>query len=142
MSLKINQTITISEDELVEDFVRSSGPGGQNVNKVSSAVQLRFNLKESLSIPEDIKTKLLTSLKNQLTKAGEIMVVAKESRNQKDNRHLVREKLVLILQKALFVQKKRKKTRPTKASQERRLASKQKHSIHKKMRGKVQGDDH
>ncbi|OFZ22051.1 MAG: hypothetical protein A2202_00815 [Bdellovibrionales bacterium RIFOXYA1_FULL_36_14] len=141
MPLKINPIVTILDDELIEDFVRSSGPGGQNVNKVSSAVQLRFNIKDSLSILEDVRTKLLTALKNQLTKDGEIIVVAKESRNQKDNRLLVREKLVLILQKALFVQKKRKKTRPTKASQERRLASKQKHSIHKKMRGKVQGDD-
>ena len=141
MPLKINPIVTIVDDELIEDFVRSSGPGGQNVNKVSSAVQLRFNIQASVSITEDVRTKLLIALKNQLTKDGEIIVVAKESRNQKDNRLLVREKLVLILQKALFVQKKRKKTRPTKASQERRLASKQKHSIHKKMRGKVQGDD-
>ena len=141
MPLKINPIVTILDDELIEDFVRSSGPGGQNVNKVSSAVQLRFNIKDSLSILEDVRTKLLTALKNQLTKDGEIIVVAKESRNQKDNRLLVREKLVLILQKALFVQKKRKKTRPTKASQERRLASKQKHSVHKKMRGKVNRDD-
>ena len=141
MPLKINPIVTIVDDELIEDFVRSSGPGGQNVNKVSSAVQLRFNIKDSLSILEDVRTKLLTALKNQLTKDGEIIVVAKESRNQKDNRLLVREKLVLILQKALFVQKKRKKTRPTKASQERRLASKQKHSVHKKMRGKVNRDD-
>jgi len=141
MPLKINPIVTILDDELIEDFVRASGPGGQNVNKVSSAVQLRFNVKYSLSISEDVRTKLLIALKNQLTKDGEIIVVAKESRNQKDNRHLVREKLISILQKALFVQKKRKKTRPTKASQERRLASKQKHSVHKKMRGKVKGDD-
>jgi len=141
MPLKINPIVTIVDDELIEDFVRSSGPGGQNVNKVSSAVQLRFNIQASVSITEDVRTKLLIALKNQLTKDGEIIVVAKESRNQKDNRLLVREKLVLILQKALFVQKKRKKTRPTKASQERRLASKQKHSVHKKMRGKVNRDD-
>jgi len=141
MPLKINPIVTILDDELIEDFVRASGPGGQNVNKVSSAVQLRFNIKDSLSISEDVRAKLLLSLKNQLTKDGEIIVVSKESRNQKDNRLLVREKLVLILQKALFVQKKRKKTRPTKASQERRLTSKQKHSAHKKMRGKVNRDD-
>ncbi len=129
--------ITIPESELEEKFIRSSGPGGQNVNKVSSAVELRFHVDNSPSLSPYQKNRLHQIAGNQINDEGFLLIYARESRSQEENRHLVREKLAELIQKASFVPKKRKKTKPTRASKEKRLGSKKKHGDTKKGRGKI-----
>jgi len=127
----------IPETEIEEKFIRSSGPGGQNVNKVSSAVELRFHIGESPSLTDYQKKRLNQLAKNQINDEGFLIIVSRESRSQEENRRLVREKLEELILKASIVPKKRKKTKPTKASKEKRLGSKKKHGDTKKTRGKI-----
>ena len=112
------------QDEFVFQASRSSGPGGQNVNKVSSKVELRFNIAESALLNDDEKAILAEKLANKLNKSGELVLVAQTDRSQLKNRETVIDKFYLIIEKALTPRKKRYKTRPTKASVEKRLESK------------------
>ena len=134
--LEITHSLQIPESELVESFVRASGPGGQNVNKVASAVELRFDVAQSSALPEPLRTRLLARRDRRLTSDGVLVIQASRFRDQARNREDARERLADIVRAALHVPKKRVATKPTRASKERRIASKKKRAQHKQGRGK------
>ncbi|MGH8041804.1 MAG: alternative ribosome rescue aminoacyl-tRNA hydrolase ArfB [Rudaea sp.] len=134
--LEIASALRIPEAELVESFVRASGPGGQNVNKVASAVELRFDVAHSPSLPAALRTRLLARRDRRLSAAGVLVIQANRFRDQARNREDARARLAEILRVALHVPKRRVATKPTRASQERRIASKKKRAQHKRGRGK------
>jgi ribosome-associated protein len=132
--LAITPALSIADDELIERFVRASGPGGQNVNKVATAVELRFDVANSPSLPDDLRQRLLARRDRRLTDDGVLVISAQRFRTQERNRDDARERLAAIVQAALHVPKKRIATRPTKGSQERRLSGKRERSDVKKTR--------
>ena len=134
--LRITKNIIISDNEIIITAVRSSGPGGQNVNKVSSAIHLRFDIKQS-SLPQIYKSRLLKLKDKRITKDGIIIIKVQQERSQSQNREIALERLKKLIQKVLITRKKRIPTKPTKASQEKRLDSKSKHSQKKSLRSKV-----
>lgn len=139
--IRVTAKISIDETELHEKFVRSSGPGGQNVNKVSTAVQLRFNVAQSENIPHSVKMKILNSGDSRLTKEGELVLIAESFRTQEANRKDAVDRLKEVIRKASFVPKKRIPTRPSLGAKKRRLESKAKRGSVKKSRsGKIDLD--
>lgn len=139
--IAITDKIAIDESEIEEVFIRSAGPGGQNVNKVSSAVQLRFDIRHSPSLPDYVKDKAQRLAGSRLTKEGVIVLQAMRYRTQEQNREDAIARLVELLQKASERQAYRVKTKPTKASKRRRLDSKTKRGAVKKLRsGKIRMD--
>ena len=128
--LKINENIIIEDWELAENFVRSSGPGGQNVNKVSTAVELRFEALRSPNIPDQVKFRLKKIAGRRWTNEGAIIIQVEDTRYQTRNREIARKRLKDLILKATIVQKKRIATRPTLGSQRRRIKD-------KKQRGEV-----
>lgn len=140
-SIPITSKISIDADELSEKFVRSSGPGGQNVNKVATAVQLRFDVKNSPNLPFSVKQKILRSGDARLTKEGELVIFAESKRTQEANRKDALDRLKDIIQKAAFIPKQRIATRPSKGAVKRRLEGKAKRAQVKKGRsGKIDLD--
>jgi ribosome-associated protein len=136
--IKITSRITLDEQEITERFIRSGGPGGQNVNKVASAVQLRFDVRNSPNLPEHVRQKILMSGDQRVTGAGEIVISAERFRTQEANRREALDRLKNMIRKAAYVPKKRKPTRPTLASKKRRLEGKKKRGQLKKTRsGKI-----
>jgi ribosome-associated protein len=134
--LYVNESITIAGWELVEQFVRASGPGGQNVNKVSSAVQLRFDVRSSPSLPQAVKTRVCRLAGRRLTKEGTLVIEADRFRTQERNRQDARDRLKALIEKAAAPPPpKRIRTRPTRGSVERRLKDKASRSRIKKLRG-------
>ena len=132
--LSVTASIFLFDDELRESFVRASGPGGQNVNKVASAVQLRFDVAGSPNLPERVRAKILTSGDSRLTKEGELVILADRHRTQEMNRKDARDRLFDVIRKAAHVPKRRVATKPTLGSKKRRLDAKSKRGGVKKMR--------
>lgn len=139
--IQITRTVAIDPAELDESFVRGAGPGGQNVNKVASAVQLRFDLLNSPNIPEPMKRRVAALAGSRLTKEGVIVITANSHRDQPLNRAEALARLVALLREGAFVPKPRIATRPTLASKTRRLEGKTVRSTVKKMRGRPRSED-
>jgi len=135
--LEITPAWAIPDDELQERFIRASGPGGQNVNKVATAVELRFDVRGSPSVPEPVRERLLARRDRRLSGEGVLVINAQRYRTQDRNREDARERLAAILREATVVAKKRIPTRATKGSKERRLAGKRERAGVKQLRTKT-----
>jgi ribosome-associated protein len=132
--IRITEAISIDESEVEESFVRSSGPGGQNVNKLSTAVQLRFDVRRSPSLPNDVAVRLMRIGGKRMTKDGVLVLIAQNHRTQERNRAEALERLVALVQEAAVRPIPRRPTKPTKASREKRLEGKKLRSGIKGMR--------
>jgi ribosome-associated protein len=134
--IPITDTIILDERELEERFVRASGPGGQNVNKVATAVELRFDVRAS-SLPSEVKERLIALAGNRMTTEGVLLIDSREYRTQAQNREAARARLVALVQQATKRPKKRRPTRPSAGARERRLESKKLRSTVKERRGRT-----
>jgi ribosome-associated protein len=139
--IRVNAQIELDEREIQEDFVRASGPGGQNVNKVSTAVQLRFDVARSPSLPDPVRARLIALAGRRVTQDGVLILSSERFRSQRRNRDDALERLIELIREACEVDKPRRPTRPTLASKNRRLDSKQRRGETKKLRTSTPGTD-
>ena len=139
--IRVNAQIELDEREIQEDFVRASGPGGQNVNKVSTAVQLRFDVARSPSLPDPVRARLIALAGRRLTQDGVLIIEAERYRSQRRNRDDALERLLALIREACVVDTPRRPTRATLASKKRRLDSKQRRGETKKLRALKPGPD-
>jgi ribosome-associated protein len=141
MALEVTPEVSIPDGDLSFAFVRASGPGGQNVNKVSSAVQLRFDMAGSTALSDTVKSRLRALAGRRVTDDGAILIIARNQRSQEHNRREALERLADLVRRALIVPKTRKATKPTRASKERRLEGKTRQQRTKQRRQRVHWDD-
>jgi ribosome-associated protein len=139
--IAINDDLALDESEVSETFIRASGPGGQNVNKVASAAQLRFDLRNSLSLPDAIKARLASLAGNRLTQDGVIVITARRFRSQERNREDARERLVALIRRAVEPPKPRRKTRPSAGQRKERLEAKARRALVKRQRRAAPNDE-
>lgn len=139
--LRVSESVLIPAGELSWTAVRSGGPGGQNVNKVSSKIDLRFDLPASTALSAEVKTRLGVLCKNQLDAQGRVIIVSQQTRDREQNLSLAREKLAELVRAAMVKPKARKKTKPSRGATERRLAGKKADSQKKAERSKGRGDE-
>ncbi len=132
--IRVTDTLSIDEREIEESFVRASGPGGQNVNKLSTAVQLRFDVARSPSLPDDVRARLVRLAGRRVSLDGVLTLVAESHRSQRANRDEALERLVELIRRATVKPRPRRPTKPTKSSKRRRLDSKTKHGALKRLR--------
>lgn len=132
--LKLTRQISLDESEIMLSFIRAPGPGGQNVNKIASAVQLRFDVVHSPSLPEDVRRRLLTQARNKISQSGELIIKASRFRTQERNKQDALERLKALLINAEKIPKRRKPTKPSRAVTEKRLQKKKLHSKNKAIR--------
>ncbi len=138
--IRITGDIAIDEGEIRQEHIRASGPGGQNVNKVASAVQIRFDVAGSDSLPEDVRQRLVRLAGRRMTVGGELVIDARRFRTQERNRRDALDRLVRLIRRAAQRPKPRRKTAPTLASKQRRLETKHRRSRTKRLRGPVPRD--
>ena len=138
--IRVTRSIFIDSDELVESFARSSGPGGQHVNTTDSAVMLRFDVANCPTLPDRVKHRLAALAGSRMTRDGVLVLRSEGNRSQLVNRQEVRERLFALIHEATIIPKERRATKPTKASQKRRVEGKMKRSQVKAGRGKVSYD--
>ncbi len=139
--IRVTNDIALGEDEIVEQFIRSSGPGGQNVNKVATAVQLRFDVGRSPNLPDAVRERLMRLAGRRLTGDGVLIIDARRHRTREQNRRDALDRLVTLVRKAAIAPTPRKATRPTAASRRRRLEGKQRRGILKRGRRRVRDAD-
>jgi ribosome-associated protein len=139
--LRVTPSISIDESELEESFIASAGPGGQNVNKVATAVQLRFDVVRSPSLPDPVRLRLIALAGSRLTKDGVLVLTGRQFRTQERNRADVRARLAELVREAAVIPKTRRPTKPTRASKERRLEGKKLRANVKKTRGRLKDRD-
>ena len=138
--IRITDRISIDDAEIEESFVRSSGPGGQNVNKLSTAVQLRFDVRHSPSLPNDVALRLMRLAGKRMTKDGVLVLIAQNHRTQERNRAEAMDRLIALIREAAVPPVPRRATKPTRASKKERLDKKKRRSGIKSLRGRVDFD--
>ena len=139
--LEVTPELTLDDSEIEERFVRASGPGGQNVNKVSTAVELRFDVANSPKLPPDVRDRLAALAGTRMTSEGVLLIDARRHRTQAQNREDARLRLAELIRQALVKPKRRRKTRPTKSAVEKRVQSKKLRARTKQRRGRVTDTD-
>lgn len=139
--IRVSERITIPDGELSVTFARSGGPGGQNVNKVSSKAVLRWKLVGTTALPPDVRGRVMEAVRSRLTKEGELVIACDETRDQAQNLAIAEERIARLVRDALLPPKKRHKTKPSRGAKERRLKEKSVRAGHKAGRGRVRNED-